>query len=168
MPFPGASAALAARFSVELANGVIGELDAQNQPVIGPVTFTASNGTIGDHPITRGRSADERVAQVMSFTGTGFPVTGAATSLIHYGDNGLVIFPSVARQFDNAARAIVPGWSQGVAIEHGQGRVVIFGEAAMFSSQQAGTRPPIGLTSPDAQDNQQLLLNIVHWLARDL
>jgi hypothetical protein len=168
MPFPGAAHALAARFSLELPNDVVGELDAQGKPVIGPTTFTKSGGGIADHAITRGRNAAEAIDRVMSFSGSAFPVTGKAASLIRYGDNGVVLFPTVAREFENVPRALAPGWSQGVAIEHGMGRVVIFGEAAMFSSQQAGTAPPIGLTSPEAEDNQQLVLNIVRWLAADL
>ena len=66
------------------------------------------------------------------------------------------------------SRARIPGWSQGVAISHGNGRVVIFGEAAMFTSQRSGNSPPAGMTSAEATDNQQLLLNIVRWLSFDL
>jgi hypothetical protein len=168
MPFPGAAHALAARFSLELPNDVVGETDAQGKPVIGPTTFTKSGGGISDHAITRGRNAAEAIDRVMSFSGSAFPVTGKAVSLIQYGDKGVVLFPTVAREFENVSRALAPGWSQGVAIEHGMGRVVIFGEAAMFSSQQAGSAAPIGLTSPEAEDNQQLVLNIVRWLAADL
>jgi hypothetical protein len=168
MPFPAAASTLAARFSIGLINGAINELDENGERNTGATVFKVSDGRIGDHAITRGRNAEESVQQIVTFNGSGFPATGDAISLIHFGENTLNLFPSVARGFENAPRAITPGWSQGVAIEYGDGRVVIFGEAAMFSSQQAGDSPPIGLTSPEGVDNELLLLNIVRWLSFDL
>jgi hypothetical protein len=40
------------------------------------------------------------------------------------------------------------GWSQGVALEHGRGRVVVLAEAAMLSSQRMGERR-IGMNHPN-------------------
>jgi len=35
----------------------------------------------------------------------------------------------------------------------------------MFSAQLAGpNRSPVGLNRPEARQNNQLLLNIIHWL----
>ena len=55
------------------------------------------------------------------------------------------------------------------AVPFGKGRVVILGEAAMLSAQllkQAG-QPDIqlGMNRPGF-DNQQLALNIMHWLSK--
>ena len=168
MPYPGAASELAARFSLELPNDVVGVAGGDGKPVIGPTIFRRAAGGIGDHAITRGRNAAEAIDQIMSFSGSAFPLTSNAVSLLHYGADGVVLFPTVAREFDTAARATAAGWSQGAALEHGQGRVVLFAEAAMFSSQQTATTAPIGLVSAEAEDNQQLLLNIVRWLAADL
>jgi len=41
---------------------------------------------------------------------------------------------------------------------------VVSGEAAMFTSQQAGGGRIMGMGSPGVPQNQQLLLNIIHWL----
>jgi hypothetical protein len=168
MPFPGAAAALAARFNVEFSNGFVLEFDDQNQQV-GPSVFRRSDARIGEHVITSGRNDSETIDQVATFTGSAFPITGNAVSLIHFGDNAVMLMPTVAWEFsESTSRAQIPGWSQGVAIGHGRGRVVIFGEAAMFSSQRTGDNPPSGMTSPIAADNQQLLLNIIRWLSFDL
>lgn len=169
MPYPGAASTLAARFGIDLANASIGELNG-NRLRPPPTLFKKSEGRVGDHAITRGRNNEEAIEQVASFSGTGFPVTGTAVSLIHFGQNAVLLFPNAERQFDeNTARASVPGWSQGVAIEHGNGRVVIFGEAAMFTSQLSrGDNPPRGLRYPGAEENEQLLVNIVRWLSFDL
>ena len=168
MPFPGAAAELAARFNVEFSNGFVLEFDDLNQQV-GPSVFRRSEGRIGEHVITRGRDGSETIDQVATFTGSAFPITGNAVSLIHFGENTVMLMPTVAWEFsETTSRARIPGWSQGVAIEHGSGRVVIFGEAAMFSSQRSGDNPPSGMTSPVAADNERLLLNIIRWLSSDL
>ena len=46
-------------------------------------------------------------------------------------------------------------------MEFGKGRVVICGEAAMFTSQMGDA----GMNYPGT-DNKQLLLNIAHWLSK--
>ncbi len=61
----------------------------------------------------------------------------------------------------------ISGWSQLAYKEYGKGRVVMSGEAAMFTAQLAGPqRYPAGMNSPFAQNNYRLLLNIIHWLDR--
>ncbi len=167
MPFPGAAAALAASFNVEFSNGFAMEFD-QNRRV-GPSVFRRTDARIGEHVSTSGRNDLEKINQVATFAGSAFPITGNAISLIHFGENAVMLMPTVAVELsETTPRARIPGWSQGVAIEHGSGRVTVFGEAAMFSSQRIGDNPPIGMTAPLAADNQQLLLNIIRWLSFDL
>ena len=69
------------------------------------------------------------------------------------------------------------GRFQGLAFDFGKGRVVVLGEAAMFSSQfvlgtdarrMRKSRLRIGLNRPDLDDNQQFALNVLRWLAREL
>ncbi len=54
-------------------------------------------------------------------------------------------------------------------MEYGKGRIVVFGEAATFSAQLAGEqKSKMGMNNPQAKQNPQLLLNIIHWLDRKL
>ncbi|MBL0063147.1 MAG: hypothetical protein IPP40_17115 [bacterium] len=78
--------------------------------------------------------------------------------------------PSVAWEFsDETAQLDVSGWYQGAVKQFGKGRVAVFGEAAMFSAQLAGpNKNPVGMNSPEAPQNAQLLLNTMHWLANRL
>jgi hypothetical protein len=48
----------------------------------------------------------------------------------------------------------------------GKGRIVVFGEAAMFSGQLGAGLSwiKVGMNSSEAKNNYKLLLNIVHWL----
>jgi hypothetical protein len=57
---------------------------------------------------------------------------------------------------------------QGVALAMGEGRVVVSGEAAMFSAQEAPDGQRYGFNSPDAPHNTQFVLNVMHWLSRIL
>jgi len=55
----------------------------------------------------------------------------------------------------------------GILLLAAAGSRVAIDEAAMFSAQLAGPQQiPIGMNSPDATRNYQLLLNVMHWLAR--
>ena len=62
----------------------------------------------------------------------------------------------------------VGGWAQGAVLEVGIGRMAMFGEAAMFSAQEQIGREEhklMGMNRPDAEQNPQFLLNVMHWLS---
>lgn len=60
------------------------------------------------------------------------------------------------------------GMAQGLALDHGQGRVIVLGEAAMLTAQlRRYDKRPIGMNIK-GYDNRQLALNIMHWLSRRL
>ncbi len=169
MPFPGAAGELAAQFGMSFENGFAFELDQAGRQSQRPTVFRRADGRIGEHPITRGRTELEVITQVRSFAGSAFQIQGAGRSLIRFGDNAVMLSPSQAWQFDEQTSNFpIGGWSQGAATEKGDGRVVVFGEAAMFSSQTTEGGGRMGMTSPQATDNQQLLLNIIHWLSFDI
>ncbi len=57
---------------------------------------------------------------------------------------------------------------QGAVRELGKGRVAVFTETAMFTTQlMAGLSfMPHGMNAPEASQNYRLLLNVIHWLDR--
>ena len=61
----------------------------------------------------------------------------------------------------------------GLATPEGQnystakGKVVVFGEAAMFTTQKVG-KIKMGMNSKAATENLQFLRNIIHWLDKDV
>jgi len=60
-------------------------------------------------------------------------------------------------------------WHQGATLEFHKGRVVVFGEAAMFTAQyRAKDKKWSGLKAKGAEQNEQFLLNIMHWLSRKI
>jgi hypothetical protein len=57
-------------------------------------------------------------------------------------------------------------YAQGLALTHGQGRIVVLGDAAMLTAQlRRYDGRPFGMNTR-AYDNRQLALNIMHWLTR--
>ena len=166
MPFPGAAAELAAAFGVQFNNGFAYEMEngqRQNRPII----FRRADGSLGEHAITRGRNSDERIDSVATFTGQAFQVSADSGALLVFREGSVSQMPEIAWQFDADTKSVdVSGWLQGYVAETGRGRVAIFGEAAMFTSQRAGPQGrPMGMTMPLASQNPQFLLNVMHWLA---
>lgn len=155
MPFPGAAEDLGSVFGVRMLNGFAAPPD----DVRGQVVFRRADGTLRDHPVTRGLDS------VVSFTGQAFTAAGGDPLLVL--PAGItVLLPDTAWRFSDATRR-VPGGGllQGAVMAHGRGRVAVFGEAAMFSAQLAGpTREPMGMNAPAARQNPQFLLNLMRWL----
>ncbi len=90
----------------------------------------------------------------------------SATPILIFNENYINLLPDTSWVFDEKTTKInVEGWSQGAYKKYGKGRVVAFGEAAMFTAQLAGPdRIKAGMNSEVAAENHQLLLNIIHWL----
>lgn len=163
MPFPGAAGDLAAAFGFAFNNGYAIDIVSR-----GFITFRRRDGTLVGHEVTEGRAAAERVDSVTSFTGQAFRGPREAFPLLILPENVYSLMPEVAGQLDSTTPSIpVTGWWQGAVRQYGMGRVTVFGEAAMFTSQVVGPHePPFGMTAPGALQNQQLLLNVMHWLCR--
>lgn len=167
MPFPGAAEKLAAAFGFTFYNGFAlrkeGDTSSGNALRI-PDIFTPGKGLMNG-PITMGNSDAEKITSVRTFTGQAFEIPSQATPIIVLDDQFNLLLPKTAWEFDQNT-TIIPakGLAQGASMEAGKGRLVVFGEAAMFSAQIQRDSTRMGMNAPDAKQNPQLLLNIVHWL----
>lgn len=162
LPFGGAAADLAASFGVRFTNGFV--LDSSTTR--GLIRVRRSDSTLASHPITNGRNATERIDSVTTFTGQGFQLGAAGAPLIIVPHGWVLYLPDTAWRFSSATpRQEAAGLLQGAVLHVGKGRVAVFGEAAMFSAQVAGpARRPMGFNSPEAAQNAQFVLNVLHWL----
>lgn len=160
---PGAASDLAAAFGFRFNNGFA--IDTTSRDV---TIFRRSDGSLLDHAITRGRGASERVDSIRTFTGQAFQGDSSAQPLLVFRRPTVSLMPEVAWEFGPGTNLVpVDGWYQGAVAHFGSGRVAVFGEAAMFSAQWAGDGSGwFGLRSPGAEQNQQFLLNVAHWLSR--
>ena len=138
--------------------------------VDGPEIFSKRLENLSSNPITNGRDSREKVDSVEMFTGSAFLPPAQATVITNLGDNYVIELASVAWQFNEATPKLSGrNFANGAMLQYGKGRVVIFGEAAMFTAQLAGpNQSPMGMNQRSAQQNPQLLLNIIHWLDRKL
>lgn len=165
MPFPGAAEKLAATFGFSFYNGFAfrkGKLTANALSI--PDIFTVSNG-LGNNQITQGNSPEEKVTSVRTFTGQAFKIPAEAIPLIVLSDDYQIVLPETAWEFnEKTTKLSASGLAQGAYRSYGKGRLVVFGEAAMFSAQIQRDTVRMGMNAPDAKQNPQLLLNIIHWL----
>lgn len=166
MPMPGAVEDLAAAFGIFFSNGFLYDADGRSH-----LDFTRGAG-LAEHPITDGAAENERVDSVRTFTGQAFRATSDVEPLLTVPDESRVRLPIEAWTFkDTTASIRADGMLQGAALRFGRGRVAVFGEAAMFSAQvqiREDERRVFGMNEPEAEQNPQFLLNVIHWLSGQL
>lgn len=189
-PMGSAAAPLAAKFGVTLGGGFV--LDPSPVAVHWDnpteMLFSAGNGLLGLHVIIEGLNEDERLGRVVAFTGESVSVPPGAVPLLRLSPTAgevptVADFEALRAGGDTAAtRANVAeaarrwparGKAMAVALTVGAGRVVVNGEAAMFSAQvlerrtagdTAGTVTRFGMNAPGTYD-RQYALNVLHWLS---
>lgn len=162
-PYGSAAESLAKRFGVEMGKGTVFDPDHGHEEDPTVLTFSRENGLLGSHPILRG------LELVVAFTGQSLGVPDSAVALLKLGPAAKEA-QSVQELQTNTGRP-VGGRAQGIALTFGKGRVVMVGEAAMFSAQlirfEHEGKPmefKMGMNVP-GNDDRQLALNIFHWLS---
>jgi hypothetical protein len=175
-PVGHANERLASRFGVSQSMGSV-EDPVAYEKTFEPthLVFSRENGGLADHPIVYGRNEAERIHRVMTFTGQAIHAEAPAVGFLKLLPTALARppEPKVERRGRDVIVNVlygdpvpVPGWSQGLALELGRGRVVVLGEAAMLTARFSGyDGRPIGMNTP-GYDNRQLALNIMRWLSR--
>jgi len=125
------------------------------------------NSQLGTHPIIEGRDSSEHVKAVRSFTGQSLAIPPSATALLVLPGDAVEV-PSaqdvVTLQRGGAVKERpIAGRAQAVGLNFGRGRVVVAGEAAMFTEQVFPWGEKAGLEN---EDDEQFALNVLHWLSR--
>ena len=163
MPFPGSVQDLAAAFDILFGNGFLYDASESSK-----LDFTRDTG-LAEHPITDGRDASERIDSVRTFTGQAFRAGRDVDPLLTLPPGSTLRLPVKAWKFKPTTPAVpAAGMLQGAVLRFGKGRVAVFGEAAMFSAQEQigkSERKLMGMNRPDAAQNAQFLLNVMHWLS---
>lgn len=163
MPFPGHAENVGAAFGFNFLNGfALGNG--------GNDSFSRSKGNLNDCLITNGKDKNEKVDSLLAFTGQGFIAPSNATIITSFTNEYRIYFPEIAWQISDSTASIPAiGLAHAAYLPFGNGRIVVVGEAAMFTAQLAGPqRIKVGMNHPRAVQNPQFLLNIIHWLDRKL
>jgi hypothetical protein len=157
MPFPGAAEKLAASFGFKFYNGFAMKKGG------GQDIFSPGNGLMVN-ALTRGRNDKETVTSIQTFTGQAFEIPLNAKPIVVLNSKYKVKLPQTAWDFKKDTPTISgDGLVQGAYTSYGKGRIVIFGEAAMFTAQLQG-KSKVGMNQKSAAQNAQFLLNTIHWL----
>ncbi|HLA89203.1 MAG TPA: hypothetical protein VJL28_02080 [Gemmatimonadaceae bacterium] len=157
-PFGEAASALGDALDVTMHKGFV---EVPGEPS-DPLLFSVGNGRLGDHPIITGDRSGTKLARVMTYTGQSLDGPPGATALLRLPDAAV---ESVPIGGDVLAQRPA-GRAQALAFELGRGRIVVLGEGGMVTAQVSG-RVLYGINTGD-NDNRQFVLNVMHWLSRQL
>jgi hypothetical protein len=165
MPFGGAAKDLAAAFGFTFYDSFAGNEKTQSNTEL----FLKSDGSLSKNILTERSDRFFEADSVATFTGQVFEIPDDAHSILNCGEGWISLLPEIAWQFEEDTEKLdSEGWSQGAYMEYGKGRLVVFGEAAMFSAQIAELPDRsfnAGMNHPTrGNHNYKLLLNIIRWL----
>lgn len=156
MPFAGSAQDLAQSFGIKFLNCFAMDNRRRN-----PERFFRGNKTLFGSEITQGADT------VVTFTGSAFQLPKSAQPVLALHDY-TILEPATAWQFtETTPHRDSRGLYQLGYLRYGKGKVVVSGEAAMFSAQLAGpNQNRVGMNQPEARQNGRLLLNILGWLSK--
>jgi hypothetical protein len=160
-PFPGAIVDLAANFGFRLFNGFAIRADVAAEDV-----FDLDLGSLRPHKQITGADLKTPVTRIAAFTGSAFEAPTEAQPLMVLGKDYELWLTSRAWEFRaDTPRRSANGLLQGATHSHGKGRVAVFAEAAMFTSQSTPDgQTSIGFDAPAARDNRAFVIHVFRWL----
>ncbi len=170
-PFGSAASDLARELGVGMAS--VWTVDTLRvNPEIGRTTwleYTQENSGLGQHSIIQANSPESAIERVITFTGQSLGFDSTWTSILqlsHSAQNYYERADASIASVDSSTYFGVPGQSQLIARKYGDGRIVIAGEAAMFTAQVVRIfykTIQFGFNYK-GYDNKQLVVNTIHWL----
>ncbi len=164
MPDPGAIEDIADDFGIKVHNGYV--IEGPPPGRVAPIIFNRVDNTLTDSVVTNGRNQREKVNHVATFAGSAFQSEENFIPVLVLRKGIRSWAPEEYRKYTpDTPSHDVGGWIQGGILEYGKGRLAFFAEAAMFTAQVFDNgRIKAGMNHPQAGDNMQFLLNIIHWL----
>jgi len=160
-PIGDAVHSLAAKFQVSVSDGETN--DPQNYlPALQDTShllFTMENHLLMDHPIVHGQNKNEALHRVVAFSGQS--VKGPSDSRPILG-----LSPTAENYLKNGGKSPVgTGYCEAVSFTYGKGRVVVFGDATVFTSKfHTVKNEKEGMNRTDI-DNVKMATNTFRWLA---
>jgi len=151
MPAAGAASKLAARFGFDLTNGIAQRKDGQ------PEIFSRSRGNLTANPVTD--AAGFAIDSIRFWAGTGFVPPPEAIIVSSLDEDYELLLPA------DGSKISGKGLANGAILQFGRGRVCLIADAGPFYALLRGIKSEKrGMNHPDARQNAQFLLNILHWL----
>lgn len=134
------------------------------------ILFSREYGSIGEHPILRGRNDKEKVDRVATYVGTSLMGPLGSTPLLLLSSDSFDYWKDPPERGGAEHRVSAAGRSQAIAFSLEKGRVVVVGEFSPFQARWGGAGDPdgkigAGMVYTGAQ-NQRFVTNVVRWLGR--
>jgi hypothetical protein len=159
MPFAGAANSLASVFGFNFSNGFANLAKEGNQPDY----FSIDNGRL-----LKNDFFPDEINSVTSFTGSAFTYPDEAEVVMKFKGEDISLEPEIAWQFNDSTKSVNLGnYAQGALLNYEQGKVAIFGEAAMFTAQTVTTQNgtfKVGFNSRIATNNQLFAVRLMEYL----
>lgn len=158
----GSVNALARKFGFNLIDGFAIRKDGQRE------IFSLQRNNLKACTITNVPGA--KIDSIRIWGGTGFTAPRDAEIVSSLGEDYNIYIPEKVSDInhpilDSTPRISGLNYANGAILKYGKGRVVLFAEGATFTAQLEGiTSLKRGMNHPDAKQNAQFLLNIIHWL----
>lgn len=125
------------------------------------IVFNETNMNL-KHPIILGRSPEEKIKQIIAFTGQSLKGPKQSESVISFSDSAVNFYKN-----DKSTKSAM-GQSEIISLRINKGRVVIAGDGTIFTSKiDTETKEKFGINR-NGTDNVQLALNVFHWLSKIL
>lgn len=161
MPFAGAAEKLGKSFGFQFNNGFASLEKEQNEPDL----FNTSNGRLVSENLP-----DKEITSITTFTGSAFRYPPKANPILVFKNGDFSLEPEIAWQFDEDTKTTdLSGYSQGALLAYGEGKLAVFGEAAMFTAQIIKAPQgefKVGLNNKEmAPQNLEFLRSLAKWLA---
>lgn len=155
MPCAGAAQKLGEAFGFNYVDGFVIN-KKQKWP---PETYSKSKRTLKKTILT------QNIDQLASFTGSALKAPEDAQVVATFPRTHQLLVPEVAWQFNRSTKKLpVEEYVMGAFKPFGDGKIACFTEAAMFTAQIVRNRLKVGFNAVEAPQNQQFVLNVVHWL----
>jgi hypothetical protein len=156
-PFGFAAGRLANRFGVTMHTAFARDDEHHSGWDNERLLFSRANGLLTACPITDGRTPAERIGKIVTFTGQSLSVPQGAIPVLRMDDDA---YDWQSRSVRESAR----GHAQAIAMNFGEGRLLVLGEAGLLSAQVDPLGFRMGMNSP-GNDDRQFALNVFHWLS---
>jgi hypothetical protein len=157
---------LAELFGVTIYDGVVYDPEHSERASVSAIVFSRASKTLASHAIVNGRTSTDAVNRVVTFTGQALDGPVHASKLLMFSGTAYRAADANTQPED---RISVAGLGQALAIDHGDGRVVVLGDAALLTSQimndASDEAARIGLAWPNT-DNERFARHIMQWLSR--
>ncbi len=158
MPFPGCVNELAKSFGFFFFNGYA-EINDRSR---WPSQFKKENETLGEHMITN------NIDSIATFTGSAFWKPQEAIGIFTFdSDHDVYMVQESGKPYaKDAPKFSAEGLSHGAVLQYGKGKIAVFGEAAMFTSQKIDNNGYFGYNHDKAPHNIDFIVNLLDWLLK--